>query len=542
MKSLSRYRYWPILMLILLYSTNVVVSNGSPSYQFDNLSDYYNEDLFGLRFDYNSFNRNLDLLTDLISSEQFSTNDSDLQEDNILSLISQKYHGISTAIMAIEKVGRTQEIFGFDTPIKYQTPLPFMKLVNHYTLPQGFDVVSSLDILGIALKIDEENYNPATYQLGYANLPMDLINLIIGYGTDIQTVNTAMNVGNIFTEFPYNPSINIQEKKDSFQVDVIYSNVTFLFQTEGIGFFEFEIGSNLLFLQFETLAFTFSVSKYVLNKENGVESRVKVNVGKILTLIINEDLPEGTWINAFDFRVEENLFGLLEINDTFSYYTGSDISHRLTLFDSLTFSLITSQSLGLLNGTKTLEGIEVYIDARNTSKAELGAQNFLITEEVSLLFNEAPLFTSYINGREFAIENPANNPTLLPMNSFSIALNQQTGFAGNLLFRQETSIVRDIVTECIQHYSENNQIKDLTPDQLYDITGLYLQSAKYFRDSGVINWTGNPISFQLLDVLHATTSESFFNGEHSQITSISFFPSFLVLLLISLKIRKRRKL
>ncbi len=538
----SQIGLWFSIILIFSSTMNASQFQGLAAYQFPELSPFFDQDLFALTVDYNSFEHKIDLLADLLLSEYYSPNDTDLLEDNIITLISYHKNEINSAILGIEKVVRTHQFYGQDHPITYQTPLPFIKLVNHYTHSTGFDVVSSQEILGIALKIGGGNFNPSSYQLGYANLPFDLINLILGSSAETQSIETLGTANTSISDSPYKLEVNIEENENLLRVDLIYSNVTYLFQTEGIGFFEFEIGENLILIHFNSIKYSLTLSKYTLDQENGVESKIEVEIGDISALLINEELPDEEWQDAFEYHVEEDFYGLFELNETISYYSGPDIPLRLDLFDSLAFSLLSSQNFGLLNGTNTIKGIDTYIDGANTSKKELENHDYLIKDQISLVYDEIPLYTSFINGREFALQNPEdpNQITLLPMNSYSIALNLQTGLASNLLFGQETSIVRDIVSECVLHYSENQGIKELSPDQLYNIVGLYLQSSRYIQDSEVLNWTGEPISFQLLDILHAKTPEVFIDDEHSRITPFYLFPSIFALLLVNQLIRKRR--
>ena len=153
MKLSAKIMYWGLIVLISTFSLNGSKSNGLSPYQFPEISSYFEEELFGLQFDFNSFDHSIDLLYNLISSESHSTNDSDVLEDNIIYLVSQQKYGISSAIMGIDEVERTLEFYGHDNPVKIPAPLPFIKLINHYTYSSGFDVISSQDILGIALKL-----------------------------------------------------------------------------------------------------------------------------------------------------------------------------------------------------------------------------------------------------------------------------------------------------------------------------------------------------------------------------------------------------
>jgi hypothetical protein len=82
----------------------------------------------------------------------------DPNEDNVIALIGHKAENLNTALFAINQVKRTQDIFGFDEPISWQSPMPFTKILHQILLPTGENLISGFDIIGIALQLNNSRF------------------------------------------------------------------------------------------------------------------------------------------------------------------------------------------------------------------------------------------------------------------------------------------------------------------------------------------------------------------------------------------------
>ncbi|MFX0084817.1 MAG: hypothetical protein ACFFAU_04015 [Candidatus Hodarchaeota archaeon] len=519
-------------------------------YQIPQLDSYFEENLFGIEFDYNSFvsqelaDKALSLKTDLISNTEFNdSTDIDPEKDNIIALIGHQDENLNTALFAIRQVKRTQDILVLDDPITWQSPLPFIKILHQILLPSGENIISGFDILGIALKINDSSFNPTHYLLGYANLPVNLLNLL--RGLDIENIFETNVESELPGDFPiFNMMIEIEESFNSLNVNIIYSNCTFIFQTEKIDFFELNLAENIIIAQFDEVKFSINIRKYNQYDSVGIETITDISIGNIVNLIINEELPTGTsWSNAFNYTVEEDFSSVFNINETFSLYQGFDIVKRLRLFSNIAFSVITAQNLGIVNGTENLDDITIYVDEKNQTREELAINDYQVKNKVTCFFNNELLLLSQVQGRDFAIQNynTQENISLTPIRSQTLALNQHYGFSHNYLFLQETSLMRDLVVYCVKQFANNPLLSSLSANNLYKNAGLYFTSAQYIQEFQVIDWTSSPISLSLLQFTKQISSLSSKGSNKGHITYYYAIPGVLAIILLSGILKKRRR-
>jgi hypothetical protein len=533
----------------------VMVNCSLHNYQFVQLDSFFDESLFGVQFDYNqdvSADQALTLKTDLVTKTSFeNTTDPDPDRDNVLTLIGHEAYGFKTALIALEKVKRTQD-FPIIGAIEWETEIPFVKYLHHFSLPTGEEIVSSQDFLGVALKINGSKYNPEHYQLGYANIPPDFITFLLEGSDDKSPFqgNQKRGIGNNPFNLSVASTIIIEKVGTNFKVDVTYSNLTFLFQTNNIDLdqiSELEISKNFFIAQFDHVTFSILVKKYSHHEVSGVETISEVSLGKVINLLINEELPlEQSWSTAEEYSISANYKELFEINEILSFYSGPDIKKRLELFNEISFSIITAQNVGILNGTNSIENIQTTIDGRNLTKYELNQFNYPIQNEYSILYNEKPLLVNVIKERDFVVqENEETNQfSLVPIKINSIALNQQIGFAENILFLQETSLLRDLVAECAKRFIDNPSITSLSTDKFFKIGGLYLTAAQCIQDYQLVEWEGFQFTINLLQYITKTSSDTSPRTTRTNlITEISIYPGvFALLILLSiLRLKKPKK-
>ncbi len=518
-------------------------------YQIPQLDSYFEENLFGIEFDYNSFvsqdlaDKALSLKRDLISQTEFNdSTDIDPETDNIIALIGHRAENLNTALFAIKQVKRSQDILGLDDPIAWQSPMPFIKILNQILLHSGENIISGFDILGIALKINDSSFNPTHYLLGYANLPINLLNIL--RGLDIDNIFENNMESELPDDFPiFNTMIEITESLNGLNVNIIYSNLTFIFQTEKIDFFEFDLAEKIIIAQFDKVIFSINIRKYNQHGNVGIETILDISIGNIVNLIINEELPTGpSWINAFNYTVDKDFFSVFDINETFSWYQGFDIAKRLKLFSNITFSVITAQNLGIVNGTESINDITIYVDEQNQTREQLAINDYPIENEVTCFYNNELLLLSQVQGRDFAIQNynTQENMSLTPLRSQTIALNQHYGFSHNNLFLQETSLLRDLVVYCVKEFANDPLLSSLSANNLYKNAGLYLTSAQYIQEFQVIDWISSPITLSFLQFTTQISSLSSKGNDKGHITYYYTFPGVLAVVLLSNILKKRR--
>ena len=519
----------------MLGITLILVSIGSSisaverlEYQPLLLDSFFDNGLFGIEFDYNPNapeDQKILLLTDLINQTSLATA---TNYNNIISLVGHEDEGIKSAFLALERINRT-----IIDLISWQTIVPFIKYLHHFSLPSGEDVILGQDFLGIALKINDSEIYPAEYQLGYANVPLAFLELLIpdGYNSSLTSA-----VGT---------SIIIQENVNELQIDFTYSNLTFLFQGSSIDLNTLSglsIVENVILAQFDNIKFSTFFRKYSHHEISGVETISKVSIGTIMNLIINEELPQNlNWTNAIDYEIEENFQDLeFPIHETFSWYQGSDIKQRLDLFKGISFSFITSQNVGILSDTQPKEDIQIIVDGHNRTSTELEKKDFPVTEEITLIHNMTQVFSTKVKGRNFAIQNEdvPDQTSLIPMEIQVIALNQHDGFAGNRLFIQETSLLKELVAECVKCFIP--EMSALGTGEIINAAGLDLTSARYIQDLQVNNWSGLQFTINLLQFAVKTTPSTSAKSNSGKITPMPVAYSFLGVLIVCVVLKRRK--
>lgn len=526
------------IFLVIITIGNGISVLGRTEYQFIQLDTFFEKNLFGVEFDYNpsvSKDQALLLKTDLINQTTFTNaTDPDLEEDNIIALVGHESQDIKTAFLALEQVKRTQKIPIIGS-IEWYSTVPFAKFLHQFSLITGEDVILGQDFLGIALKANGSGFDPAYYQLGYANVPSDFLEFLV---PDNQ--NSSFNS-------TVETSIMIQESMNEFQIDLTYYNLTYLFQRAGIdlqSLYGLQIAKNFMIVQFDTLKFSINIRKYAHHGTSGVETLSKISIGNVMNLIINEERPQDeTWTNASEYEIQENFKDIFQIQETFSWYQGLDIMKRLQHFSDISFSLITAQNIGLINGTQTVENVQVVIDGQNRTVAELAQSNFPVTEDISAIHDEQLLFSTKVKGRNFAIqqEDITDRIGLVPIEAQVIASNQQKGFAGNLLFEQETSLLMELVAECVKRFIADSEVAMLGTNEIITKCNLDLTSAQYIQDFQVLEWSGLPFTINLIQFAVKTTPFSSSDAKQSKITHAPTVSGIIGLLILSVVVRRGKK-
>ncbi|MFX0122866.1 MAG: hypothetical protein ACFFAE_04455 [Candidatus Hodarchaeota archaeon] len=523
-----------ILVVIIMGGTIAGLEN--TGYQFVQLDSYFEKNLFGLEFDYNpssTTSETLSLMTDLINQTHFTkVVDPDLQENNVIALVGHESQEIKSAFLALEQVKRTQDII-IDT-IEWQTAVPFAKYIHQFTLPTGKDVILGQDFLGIALKVNGSGFNPAHYQLGYANVPLDFLDFIIPDGKD-SSFNTSVKT-----------SITIQESMNELQIDLTYFNLTFLFQTDSIdldSILELEMAEHFIIVQFDEIKYSIIIRKYFHYGTSGVETLSEITVGNALNLIVNEELPQNqNWTDAFDYEIQENFKDFFPIHETFSWYQGLDIKKRLQQFSDISFSLITAQNIGVLNGTQAVDDFKLLIDDANRTSRELDQNDFPVEKGISVLHDEQLLFSTQIKGRNFALQEDIDHKiSLVPIETQVIALNEQTGFAENLLFLQETTLLEELVAECVKRFISNPAVSTLGTSEILNKGGLDLTSAQYIQNFQLGDWSGLRFKLNLIQYAIKTAPSSSGTTNLSQITLGLTATEILGLLILGVILERGRR-
>lgn len=535
-----------IFLLIITIGSGISVV-GRTEYQFIQLDTFFEKNLFGVEFDYNpsvSKDQALLLKTDLINQTTFTNvTDPDLEEDNIIALVGHESQDIKTAFLALEQVKRTQEIPLIGS-IEWCSTVPFAKFLHQFSLPTGEDVILGQDLLGISLKVNGSGFDPSYYQLGYANVPSDFLEFLI---PDSQNSSFNSSVGT---------SIVIQESMNELQIDLTYDNLTYLFQRTGIDldkFIDLSIlydpekritAEHLMIIQFDTITFSLIIRKYTHHGTSGVETLSEISIGNVINLIINEGLPQDeTWTNAIEYEIQEKFMDLIQIPETFSWYQGSNITTRLKQFSNISFSLISSQNIGVLNGTQPVNNVQLVIDSQNRTTIELDQSNFPVIEEISAIHDEQLLFSTKVKGRNFAIQQAdiSGKISLIPIETQVIALNQQKGFANNTLFLQETSLLEELVAECMKRFIADSEVSMLGTSEIITKGNLDLTSAQYFQDFQVVEWSGLPFTINLIQFAVKTAPLSTTKTRQSQITLVPTVPGILGLLILSVVVRREKR-
>ena len=156
--------------------------------------------------------------------------------------------------------------------------------------------------------------------------------------------------------------------------------------------------------------------------------------------------------------------------------------------------------------------------------------------------NNKLLTISQVQGRNFVVQfdDESEETSLVPVNSNTIALNQQDGFDYNNLFLQETSLIRDLVSESIKRFIADPIISSQTADSLYNLAGLYLPSAYYVQEYKVENWTCSKINLNLLQLAAQKSSYYASRENKNEITEFNTAAGMITLVVLSRIVKKPR--
>ena len=230
-----------LFISILILSMDFSAKGLIQDYQFDQLDDFFEEDLFGVKFDYNSgtpASEAINLISNIITDENISNQiDPDPTMDNILTLVGHESQEIHSAFFAVENVKRTENIPFFD-PIEWETSLPYVKHLILYELPSGENVVMSQDFLGMALRIDGQDFDYNHYQVGYANIPIDFLDFFSDTLLSDSKINEKIESESEFSQISINTSslmsIAVFNTENDLTIKTTYSNITYLFQKNSL--------------------------------------------------------------------------------------------------------------------------------------------------------------------------------------------------------------------------------------------------------------------------------------------------------------------
>ena len=156
-----------------------------------------------------------------------------------------------------------------------------------------------------------------------------------------------------------------------------------------------------------------------------------------------------------------------------------------------------------------------------------------------MLHNEKLLFSTLVKGRNFALQqNLEKEVSLIPLETQVIALNQQTGFADNLLFQQETLLLKELVAECVKRFIEAPTL------ETYEIItngGLDLTSAQYIQDIQIKDWSGAHFKINLIQYAVKTDPYSSVTPKSGHITHWQTASELLGLFILGFAINRRIK-
>ncbi len=549
------YVTFSVFCLVISLNFNFMTQAKTSDYQFSQLNPFFDESLFGVSFDYN-LGQELVLKTDLLTKEDYENiTDPNPKENNVIALIGHEAYDIETALLSITHVKRTSEYPWYGS-FEWETLLPFTKFIQQFTLSSEEEAITSYDFLGIALKLSGSGFNYDHYQLGYANIPQDFFDFLFdNFNASIMEGSNDFQKDSITQTSVFDPlasvEIFISEYLNELRIDIQYSNLIYLFQTSSVDLQElsgFNIAEHFVIAQFDRVTYSIIIRKYDHNNIVGVETISEITIGNVVNLIINEELPlDQSWDFSEQFKIEGIYKELFSINETFSWFKGSDIQKRLNSFDKASLSLFTGQSFGILNGTQSVANLQIKIDGMEVTKAQLEQEDQSINNEITIFHNDTGLLISPTKGRDFAIQKNSisNEISLIPVEIKTIALNQHVGFAGNKLFLQETSLLRDIIVDCLKHFIGTQEIIMLSADQIFTIGGLYLTNVQYIQDFKVALWSGMEFKLNLLQ--YATKSSSFTDIKDSysrQITPNPVLPGIIALIILRIvnKTKKQKKL
>jgi hypothetical protein len=497
----------------LILSIGFSANGNIQSYRFDQLDDFFEEDLFGIKLDYNSDSPGsnaLQLISNVITDENIpNQTDPDPTMDNIIALIGHEAQDIHSAFFAVEKVKRTENIL-FEDPVEWQASLPFVKHLILYELPSGENVVMSQDFLGIALRLEGQSFDYNHYQVGYANIPIEFLDFLI---------NTSASP----------MSIAVSNSDDSLTIKTTYFNTTYLFQTQDIDFEQVansRFSDHFLIAQFDKVEITISLLKHSNTMASGVETHLDTRIGNVINLVINEERPdEETWLFSTEKHINIDFNGIFKINDTFSWYKGEEITKRLSLFNKSSLSVLISQNIGIINGTQKNDNFEIMISGQNISKDELSQSDYQVDQNITVFHNENIISRTIIEGYDYVLDEDPYIKTLSinPVFVNLIPLNQHPSLSRNFLFLRETALINELVAESIKRYISNDSLTLLTTDQLLRITRQYMTAAAYVHDLQIEDWKGYPSTVKLLHTALREFNDALLN--YHEITSYPILSS-----------------
>ncbi|MHA2031639.1 MAG: hypothetical protein ACW99Q_19855 [Candidatus Kariarchaeaceae archaeon] len=544
----NKYTFFRI-NLILLFTSILILSmdfsvNGNIQvYQFSQLDEFFEEDLFGIKLDYNSGSPGstaLHLISNIITGENIpNQTDPDPTMDNIIALVGHESQDIHSAFFAVDNVRKTEYI-PIIGPIEWQASLPFVKHLILYELPSGENVVMSQDFLGMALRLEGQDFDYNHYQVGYANIPIDFLDFF----SDALTSNFSQ----IFPNTSSSPmSIDVFNTENDLTIKTTYYNTTYLFQTHSIDFeyvSSFDISDHFLMIQFDTVEITVSMIKHSNSMASGVETHFNIRVGNVMNLIINEERPdEETWNQSYEKHVETSYNRYVNLNNTFSWYRGEEISKRLSLFNKTSLSLLISQNIGILDGTQNADNFKIELSGQNISKEVLSQSDYTVNGNITVLHNEEILSSTIVDGYNFALEEDPQTKimsiTTAPFNL--IPLNYlHPNLDNNILFLKETSLINELVAESIKRFIASDNLTRLTTDEILKVTKSYLTKAIYVQNLQIEGWKGYPSTVQLLHGGLRKYNKDIPNNRN--ITSYPFLTSIGILVIyFKISSRKSRK-
>ncbi len=550
--SVIRLGFTFVFLFVVLTSFNVGVV-GKINYQFEQLDPFYQESLFGLRFDYNndiSPGQSLQLFDNILTGQEFGIEtDPNPNIDNNITLVGHDSHGIKSAFLAVENIKRTEFIPLFGT-VEWQASLPYFKYLSVYSLPSGESVILTQDLLGLTLNLDGHDFVDDQYLVGYANIPLDILEFLFDSINSVHMVKNSIHgyvpSNDIRSYSSTNPmEISIQENYNELVITATYSNISYLFQTNPINIEQissFRISDKFLLIEFESLSFSTRILKYSTSTNTGVETQLEMNVGTIQNLVINEELPsEVIWQGASETHVEKEYSELIRVNDTFSWYKGDDINKRMSLFNQASLSFLVSHNLGVVEGSESKKSSTVSIDGRNTSREELIQSDIVATENITLTQNEDLLFINHIKGHDYALHQDPNTEkwSVIPTTIKSIALNQHPSLSGNILFLEEASLLNSLIADSVSRFVTNKSILSLNAEQLLKIATLYLTSTEYVQEFQIDSWNGYPTKIRSLS--NAVLESKKINIGLSKISHFSFFPGFISLAILVVFLSRKRR-
>ncbi len=525
----------------------------SNSIQFSQLDPFYQQSLFGLRFDYNhgiSQENSLQLHTNLVTGQEINDSiDPDPIIDNNISIIGQDSYGIKSLLFATENIGRSEFIPLFGT-LEWQASLPYFKYISMFDLPSGESVILTQDILGLALKLDGQNFLTDQYLVGYANIPVEFLEFLFESLNPVQMAENSINGYTSPIDMPNlsNPNpmrISIEENDNELIITMTYTNISYLFQTNPISIehlSSFSLSENFVLIEFESISYITRILKYSTSSNTGVETQVEMSVGRIRNLLINEKLPsEVSWDSASETHIVKKYEDLINIDETISWYKEVDIEKRMALFNQASLSFLGSHNLGVVSNTESQKNSFLKIDGQNRTKNELLQMDLSAERNISLYQDSNLLLLNQINGYDYALHLEPNlqHWSLSPVSIKSIALNQHPSLSGNILFLDQASILNPFLVDVLRRFTANLSTSTLSAEQILKTATLYLTSAEYIQEYCINSWTGYPTKIKSL-------STAILNSNNLEVglSRISFFPLFPGLLSIFFitvyQTRKRR--